>query len=114
MDKIMENKNKVSGEYFEKLGLSKYKSAALMGVLKNQNITALDLSKISKIPHTKIYTVLESLQNMGFVYSTVERPKKYFAIKPEKIVDRLIRKYDRKAEMIRRFAEEALVVINKA
>ena len=50
-----------------------YAGLAIFGVKK-----AFELSKLTNIPVTKIYSVLSSLENLGLIQSTIDRPKKYF------------------------------------
>ncbi len=59
------------------LGLSSYESKALAYlVVSREQIKASDLSKATGIPRTKVYAVLESLEDLGLVKVTPTRPLK--------------------------------------
>ncbi|MDK2373082.1 MAG: helix-turn-helix domain-containing protein [Candidatus Korarchaeota archaeon] len=59
------------------LGLSSYESKALAYlVLSREQVKASDLSKATGIPRTKVYAVLESLEDLGLVKVTPTRPLK--------------------------------------
>lgn len=100
-------------EYFERLGLTKYQSMALASLMGKKNTTGLEISAASRIPITKIYSVLLSLEEMGLVESSLERPKK-FNIKPmDHVVNFLVGKYENRARMIRKVGREMINTIEK-
>lgn len=65
------------------LGFNKYEAVAYLTTLKEGIIDATELSKRSKIPMGKIYTVLENLESMGFIEVQHSRPKKYRAVETD-------------------------------
>lgn len=62
------------------IGFNKYEAVAYLTILREGFTDASILSKKSKIPMGKIYSVLDDLENMGFVEVQQSRPKKYRAI----------------------------------
>lgn len=64
-------------------GLNKYESSAYLTLLKEGVIEAGELSRSSKIPMGKIYEVLKTLEDLGFVEVQRSRPKKYRPIDPK-------------------------------
>lgn len=62
------------------VGFNKYEAVAYLNLLREGFTDASILSKRSKIPMGKIYSVLDDLENMGFVEVQHSRPKKYRAI----------------------------------
>jgi Predicted transcriptional regulators len=62
------------------IGFNKYEAVAYLTILREGFTDASVLSKKSKIPMGKIYSVLDDLENMGFVEVQHSRPKKYRAI----------------------------------
>lgn len=73
-------------------GLTEYQSKALATLFTKGEITAKDISDYGNIPETKVYAVLDSLDDLGFIKTTLGRPKKYKAIEPSKIIDSLVEK----------------------
>ena len=68
---------------FSEIGLTKYETKAYMTLLKYDVTEANTIYKDSKVPFGKIYSVLDSLAEKGFVEIIDVRPKKYRVIKPE-------------------------------
>ncbi len=95
----------------QKLGLTKYKSKALAYVLKNSDCTAREISESTGIPYTKVYSVLDSLEEMNFLNSGLGRPKRYVASDPEYIVGFLIRKEKDRYKEIKENGEKALNIV---
>jgi len=62
------------------IGFNKYEAVAYLTILREGFTDASVLSKRSKIPMGKIYSVLDDLENMGFIEVQHSRPKKYRAI----------------------------------
>lgn len=62
------------------IGFNKYEAAAYLTLLEEGFTDANLLSKRSKIPTGKIYSVLDNLENIGFIEVQHSRPKKYRAI----------------------------------
>ncbi|MDW7732904.1 MAG: helix-turn-helix domain-containing protein [Methanolobus sp.] len=62
------------------VGFNKYEAVAYLNLLREGFTDASLLSKRSKIPMGKVYSVLDDLENMGFVEVQHSRPKKYRAI----------------------------------
>ncbi|MFW5902643.1 MAG: TrmB family transcriptional regulator [archaeon] len=96
----------------QKLGLTKYNSKALAYVVKNPECTAKDVSEGASIPYTKVYSVLDSLENMNFLNSGLGRPKRYVASDPEYIIGFLTRREKDRFEEVKKSADKALDAIN--
>lgn len=62
------------------IGFNKYEASAYLTLLEEGFTDANLLSKRSKIPTGKIYSVLDNLENIGFIEVQHSRPKKYRAI----------------------------------
>ena len=62
------------------IGFNKYEASAYLTLLEEGFTDASLLSKRSKIPTGKIYSVLDNLENIGFIEVQHSRPKKYRAI----------------------------------
>ena len=66
----------------DKLGLTSYEIRTYASLLKAGELTASDLSQKSGVPYSKIYEVLGTLEDKGWVGSDDSRPTKYFAKSP--------------------------------
>ena len=66
----------------EKVGLTGYEIKTFTSLLKTGELTASDLSQQSGVPYSKVYEVLSSLEEKGWIGSDKSRPTKYFAKSP--------------------------------
>ena len=62
----------------EKIGLTSYEIKTYSSLLKTGPITASDLSQKSGVPYSKIYEVLGTLEEKGWIGSDDSRPTQYF------------------------------------
>lgn len=74
----------------EQLGLTKYEQQALAELLTLGRTTAPNLAGATGIPKARIYGVLDSLANRGFIKLVPGRPKEYQPKPPEEILDRAV------------------------
>lgn len=66
----------------ERIGLTSYEIRTYSSLLKAGELTASDLSQKSGVPYSKIYEVLGSLEEKGWIGSDDSRPTRYFAKSP--------------------------------
>ena len=66
----------------EKIGLTGYEIRTFAALLKTGEMTASDLSQRSGVPYSKIYEVLGTLEEKGWIGSDDSRPTKYFPKSP--------------------------------
>lgn len=66
----------------ESLGLTGYEIKVYLSLLETGSMTASDVSKKSGVPYSKIYEVLNSLENKGWLESASSRPQKFFPKSP--------------------------------
>jgi sugar-specific transcriptional regulator TrmB len=64
------------------MGLTSYEIKTYASLLKTGPITASDLSQKSGVPYSKIYEVLGTLEDKGWIGSDDSRPTQYFAKSP--------------------------------
>ena len=78
---------------FTKLGLSQYQAKvyAALSAIGPSGVT--EIQRVSGVPRTKIYEVLEQLQDMGTVEFQSGRPTIYNALSPNVLVDRMRSSY---------------------
>jgi len=72
------------------LELTEYEETALAELLTLGRTTAPDLSNATGIPKARIYGVLESLAEYGYIKIIPERPKEYHPKPPAEILDRAV------------------------
>ncbi len=64
---------------FHKLGLTEYEVRAYLALLQYGEMTANQVSEAADIPYSKVYEVLEGLEEKGWIGSEGGRPAKYHA-----------------------------------
>ncbi|GGL59566.1 TrmB family transcriptional regulator [Halocalculus aciditolerans] len=77
-------------ELAERLDLTEYEATALTELLSLGRTTAPDLAEATGIPKARIYGVLDSLADRGFVKMIPGRPKHYQPKSPGAILDRAV------------------------
>ncbi|WP_136715451.1 TrmB family transcriptional regulator [Halorientalis salina] len=73
---------------FDRLGLTEYETTALTELLTLGRTTAPNLAEATGIPKARIYGVLDSLSDRGYIEIVPGRPKEYQPKSPEEILDR--------------------------
>ena len=74
----------------EQLGLTEYEQQALSELLTLGRTTAPNLAEATGIPKARIYGVLDSLSDRGYIKVVPGRPKEYQPKSPETILDRAV------------------------
>jgi len=64
---------------FQRLGLTEYEMRAYLALLQHGEMTANQVSEAAEIPYSKVYEVLESLEEKGWIGSEGGRPTRYHA-----------------------------------
>jgi sugar-specific transcriptional regulator TrmB len=91
----------------EKIGLTSYEIRTFTSLLKDGELTASDLSQKSGVPYSKIYEVLGTLEEKGWIGSDDSRPTKYFAKSPSTGLETTKQKIERD------FSENQNVILNE-
>lgn len=73
-------------------GLDKYESLVYLALLRIGLSTSSVISKKSNVPYGRIYSVLSSLESKGFVKIYQGAPKRFMAIEPRIILNKIIDK----------------------
>lgn len=68
-------------------GINKYEALAYLCLLKNQDITAYEISKLSSVPQAKIYETMNRLLDKNLVNVIGDNPTKYIAVELEGFLD---------------------------
>lgn len=66
----------------ENLGLTGYEIKAYVTLLNEGSLTAQELSNKSKVPYSKIYEVLDKLEEKGWIEADSSRPTKFYPKSP--------------------------------
>ena len=72
------------------MGLNDYQASALSYLLFLGEIKATTLSRVSNIPPSRVYDVLNDLVRMGFVMKRPGRPSLYESHSPQEIISSLM------------------------
>jgi len=91
----------------ERLGLTEYESAALTELLTLGRTTAPNLAEATGIPKARIYGVLDSLSDRGYIEIIPGRPKEYQPKAPEAILDRAVENRRQEYEDFRQDVDDA-------
>ena len=69
-------------EILREMGLNAYEIDAYTALLEGGQMTAMEISREASVPYSKIYEVLNSLKQKGWVKSSESRPFKYYPVPP--------------------------------
>lgn len=69
-------------ETLREMGLNAYEIDAYLALLDRGQMTAMEISRDAKVPYSKIYEVLNSLKEKGWIKSSETRPFKYYPVPP--------------------------------
>jgi sugar-specific transcriptional regulator TrmB len=64
------------------MGLNAYEIDSYLVLLNGGQMTAMDVSEQASVPYSKMYEVLNSLKEKGWIKSTESRPFKYYPVPP--------------------------------
>lgn len=74
----------------QELGLTPKEARILLYLIIRKNSTATDISSYNDIGRTEIYNYLTNLMKKGVVFSSFDRPQRYFSLTLDKAMDHLI------------------------
>ncbi|NWG10769.1 TrmB family transcriptional regulator [Candidatus Bathyarchaeota archaeon] len=69
-------------QVLREVGLNTYEIDVYLALLEGGEMTAMEISKSANVPYSKIYEVLNSLKDKGWIKSIEARPTKYYPIPP--------------------------------
>ncbi len=69
-------------QVLREVGLNTYEIDVYVVLLESGQITAIEISKKANVPYSKIYDVLNSLKEKGWIKSVETRPTKYYPVSP--------------------------------
>ena len=74
---------------FTELGFSSYEAKAYFALLRKNPVIGYEVSKIARIPTSKIYETLTSLKNKGAIISSSSEPVYYSPVDPEILLKKI-------------------------
>jgi sugar-specific transcriptional regulator TrmB len=72
--------------YLQEMGLSEYESTTYVALVQNGVSTAKETASTAGVPQARVYDILDSLEDKGFVRIQLGRPKKYGPVMPERAI----------------------------
>jgi sugar-specific transcriptional regulator TrmB len=88
-------------EKLQRIGLTEYEAKAYLALMNTHLNTATNVAEKSGVPRTKIYTVLESLANKGWVHIYSGVPLLFKAADPREIFEKIKEDYSQFLESIK-------------
>ena len=73
----------------EHFNLNIYETKVWVALLGKGVASAGEIAEISRVPRSRTYDVLESLEKQGFAIMKIGKPVKYIAVKPDVIIEKL-------------------------
>ena len=89
-------------DYFE---LNIYETKVWLALLGKGVASAGEIAEISRVPRSRTYDVLESLEKKGFAIVKIGKPVKYLGVKPHVILEKL-------KNNVRKDAEEKVITLS--
>ena len=86
--------NKIK-DYFD---LNIYETKVWLALLEKGIASAGEIAEMSRVPRSRTYDVLESLEKKGFAIVKLEKPIKYIGVKPKIILEKLKNNVEKEAE----------------
>ncbi len=78
------------------IGLTVYEAKTYFSLLRKNSFTANELSRISKIPRTKVYEILNKLMDNGLCTEIPGRTRKFKAVNPDTAFKKIVADLDTK------------------
>lgn len=100
-------------DYLKQLGLTDYQSRAMIVLFCKGETTAKSICTLGGIRPTKIYSVLKSLEDKGFVQYTCTKPREYQGLTAKKAVGLLLGKKEHALEELKKCQQERMRELNK-
>lgn len=94
------------GRIKDHFDLNLYETKVWLALLSKGVASVGEIASISRVPRSRTYDVLESLEKKGFAIIRMGKPVKYLGVKPQIILERI--KQD-----IRKGAEERVIELSK-
>ncbi|MDY6915600.1 MAG: helix-turn-helix domain-containing protein [Candidatus Cloacimonadota bacterium] len=101
----------------KEIGFTEYESRTYYHLLKKKYFTASEISRVAKVPRTRIYEILNTLTKKGFVTQIPGKVRKFSAISPEfafqNMVLTLEQNFDQQKSEIKELSQQLLPIFDK-
>lgn len=87
-------------EQLQLFGFSQYEARVYISLLEQSPATGYEISKLSGVPASKIYQVLNRLREKNLVLALSGEPARYVPYPPDEVLARLRQRYDRGLELL--------------
>ncbi|MBT4136247.1 TrmB family transcriptional regulator [archaeon] len=91
-------KNELVKQIKDYFNLNIYETKVWVALLGKGVASAGEIAEISRVPRSRTYDVLESLEKRGFAIMKIGKPVKYIAVKPKIIIEKLKTNAQKSAE----------------
>jgi len=91
-------KNELVRQIKEYFNLNIYETKVWLALLGKGVASAGEIAEISRVPRSRTYDVLESLEKRGFTLMKLGKPVKYIAVKPDLVIEKLKANTQKNAE----------------
>jgi len=86
------------GRIKDRFNLNLYETKVWLALLSKGMASVGEVATISRVPRSRAYDVLESLEKKGFAITRMGKPVKYIGVKPQIILERIKRDIRKDAE----------------
>jgi sugar-specific transcriptional regulator TrmB len=104
--------------YLQEMGLSEYEATTYVALLQGGTSTAKEAASRADVPQSRVYDVLDTLNDKGFVVVQQGRPKKFGPVEPDQAVSQFQefkrREQVRKLDEIRGLGDHFLDAVEEA
>jgi sugar-specific transcriptional regulator TrmB len=100
--------NESTRDLLREMGLNPYEIDSYIVLLEGGRLTAMEVSREASVPYSKIYEVLNSLKEKGWIKSSMDRPFKYFPVPPVEAVAQTKRKLEERYQGYERLVSDTL------
>ena len=97
----------------KEFGLNKYEIDAYLALIREGERTAHIISQKSSVPYGKIYSVLYSLEEKGFVNVSSSTPRKFKAVEPKKAITQCVKNRELEFSLYKKEASKLLTHLGK-
>ncbi|MFH1450846.1 MAG: helix-turn-helix domain-containing protein [archaeon] len=94
--------------YMKSLGLTEYQARAMIVLFCKREATAKDVCTFGGVRQTKVYQVLKSLEDKGFVTYNYAKPREYHGMPPAKVMNKLIGKQEKAVKDLKDLQNEKM------
>ena len=91
-------KNELVKQIKEHFNLNIYETKVWLALLTKGIASAGEIAEISRVPRSRTYDVLESLEKRGFAIMKLGKPVKYIAVKPHIVLEKMKSNIEKNAD----------------